>query len=325
MKRSLLFIVSWVLLVDLSGQSFDSSVEQADQMLRSALDSLHLPGISVSIYANGRIWSKGFGYSDLESKAPVIAGFSRFRIGSISKTLTAAALAKLYEEGNLDPEAELDSYYPDFPEKDYPITIKQIAGHLAGIRHYQGNEFLNTKRYKNVFHGIEIFKDSPLLFEPGEKYSYSSYGYNLLSAVIENITGRPYLEFMRDSIFQPLDMISTCADYPEAIIPGRVRFYEKKGGEFSNSPFVDNSYKWAGGGFLSTSMDILRFARVHLDHAFTSKATWEYFTTSQKTNDGQLTGYGMGWRTTDDMFGRQWIGHSGGSVGGTSMLCIYPE
>lgn len=306
-------------------QVFDEAIDLAKEKIKSVLDSNQIPGLAITVYADGLIWSEGFGYSDLETKSPVIPEISRFRIGSISKTLTSAALAKLYEAGLVDPEADLKRYYNDFPDKGHPLKIKEIAGHLAGIRHYQGDEFLNTKRYKNVIHGLEIFKDSPLLFAPGEKYSYSSYGYNLLSVVVEKVSGKPFLNYMQQEVFSPLEMLHTGPDFPETIISGRVRFYQKSQNHFENCPYVDNSYKWAGGGFLSTSTDLLKFARACMDHVIMSEKTFDLFTTSQKTNGGEETGYGMGWRTAIDKEGRHFVGHSGGSVGGTSMLQIYPD
>jgi CubicO group peptidase (beta-lactamase class C family) len=307
------------------GGSFESAINKSRQEVKVTMDSFQLPGVAVTVYSAGKIWSEGFGYSDLESQMPVIPAISMFRIGSISKTLTAAALARLYEQDKLDLEADLRFYCPEFPDKGHPIAIKQLAGHLAGIRHYWGNEFLNTTRYQTVQAGLEIFKNDPLLFAPGEQYSYSSYGWNLLSLVIEKISNRSYLEFMQDSIFTFLEMNHSEPDYAEVITPGRVRFYQVANGKLINCPFVDNSYKWAGGGFLSTSEDLLKFARAHLDHRIVKEATFRFFTTSLNTNDGKETGYGLGWRTAIDKQQRRWVGHSGGSVGGTSMLMIYPE
>ena len=314
-------------IIDSSGQerSFESAIIESRREIKLAIDSFQLPGVAVSVYSQGRIWSEGFGYSDLESLLPVIPEISLFRIGSISKTLTAAGLAHLYEQDFLELDADLQLYCPEFPIKENPITIRQLAGHLAGIRHYLGNEFLNTTRYNSVEAGLVIFKNDPLLFAPGERYSYSSYGWNLLSLAIENISNLSYLEYMQDSVFSVLDMKHTQPDFAERLTPGRVRFYQLSNGELINSPFVDNSYKWAGGGFLSTSEDLLRFAIAHLNHTFVRAETLRTFSTSLKTNDGQETGYGLGWRTAMDKQGRSWIGHSGGSVGGTSMMMLYPE
>ena len=258
--------------------------------------------------------------ADLENRVAVTPN-SRFRIGSISKSLTAAALGRLVEQGKLDLDAPVQKYVPEFPKKKFPITTRQLAGHIAGIRHYRGLEFRLAKRNSSVTEGLQIFKDDALLFEPGTKYRYSSYGFNLVSAVVESVAKEPFLVHMRKRVFQPLGMKDTCADFTDRIIPNRVRFYSKSIlRRTQNAPYVDNSYKWAGGGFLSTPSDLCRFASAHLGTKFLKSKTIKMLWTSQKTNDGKRTGYGIGWSVS-----RSRVGHGGGSVGGRSQLVVYPK
>ena len=132
---------------------------------------------------------------------PVSPDKSLFRVGSVSKTFTAAALGKLVEAGKLALDRPIQAYVPEFPEKEYPITLRLLAGHLACIRHYRGSEFLSNEYYATVGEGLEIFKDDPLLFKPGTKYAYSSYGWNLISAAIENTSKEPFLDVMEKVVF----------------------------------------------------------------------------------------------------------------------------
>lgn len=284
------------------------------------------PGMSVAVGIDGEIvWSEGFGYADVENRTPVWEE-TKFRIGSVSKPITAAALGLLYEQGKLDLDAPVQRYVPSFPEKRWPITIRQVAGHLAGIRHYRGDEFLSTKRYATVSEGLEMFQDDSLLFQPGERFSYSSYGWNLLSAVVEGASGEDFLTYMEDNVFGPLDMVHTIADHTDSIIPQRTSFYERaEDGRVLNAPFVDNSYKWAGGGFLSTPEDLVRFGLAHLDGEFMARESVETLWASQRTNDGSETDYGIGWGSgmTGGMI--RYVQHGGGSVGGTTFLLILPE
>lgn len=141
------------------------------------------------------IWSKGFGYADIENQIPVDPSLTKFRIGSVSKTLTAAAMGDLMKKDRLDPDTIVQTYVPDFPKKEYEITVRQVAGHTAGIRHYRGIEFMSSKLFKTVDEGRAIFEDDPLLFEPGTQYSYSSYGWNLISAVIEGASEEDFLGY----------------------------------------------------------------------------------------------------------------------------------
>ena len=285
-----------------------------------------IPGMAVAVGVNGEIvWSEGFGYADLENRVPVWPT-TRFRIGSVSKPLTAAALAQLVERGKLDLDAPVQKYVPSFPDKGHVITPRLVAGHLAGIRHYKGDEFLLAKRYNTVTESLAIFKDDPLLHPPGAKFAYSSYGWNLLSAVVEGASGQEFLRYMQENVFNRLGLRDTVADWNEKIILHRTRFYTRtKEWYLLNAPYVDNSYKWAGGGFLSTVEDLVRFGAAHLRPGFLKQQTLDLLWTSQKTADGKETGYGIGWSVGRDAQGRRVVRHSGGSVGGTTMLIIYPE
>jgi CubicO group peptidase (beta-lactamase class C family) len=287
---------------------------------------LGAPGAAICVRKDGRVvWSEGFGYADLEQQVPVTTQ-TRFRVGSVSKPLTAAALGLLSEAGKLDWDAPVQRYVPTFPVKRYPITVRQVAGHLAGIRHYKEGEFESKKHYDTVLEGLEIFEDDSLLFEPGTRFEYSSYGWNLLSAVIEGASGQSFLDFMRQRVFVPAGMPHTGADFVDSIVPERTRFYTRTDslGPIVNAPFVDNSYKWAGGGFLSTAEDLAQFGEEMMDGHLLRPATVTLLWTSQHTMDGKPTEYGIGWDVEQDLAGHRRISHSGGSVGGTARLIIYP-
>ena len=284
-----------------------------------------VPGVSVAVSAHGKlVWSEGFGHSDLETRVPVWP-HTKFRVGSISKPLTAAAVALLVERGELDLDAPVRRYVEYWPRKSRPITPRQLAGHLAGIRHYVRDEFLIQRGYDSVRAGIEIFRSDPLLDPPGHRFRYSSYGFNLLSAVVEGASGESFLPYMQREVFEPLGMRHTVADHTSRIIENRTRYYVRGDGKVFNAPFANNSYKWAGGGFLSTPEDLILFARAHLTQGFLKPETIQLLWTSQSTSDGNSTGYGIGWRVSTDAQGRRRVGHGGGSVGGTCQLIMYPE
>jgi CubicO group peptidase (beta-lactamase class C family) len=287
------------------------------------------PGLNIAVLVQGRIvWAEGFGFADLEQRVPVWP-HTRMRIGSVSKSLTSAALGLLYEQHRLDLDAPVQKYVPAFPQKQHPITTRQLAGHLAGIRHYENreeSEMFNTRHFDTVGAALALFANDPLLFKPGEQYHYSSHGWNLLSAVVEGASGQSYLGYMQEHVFDPLGMRHTSADLNAQIIPNRARFYVRdKDRRWKNAPYVDNSYKWAGGGFLSTPEDLVRFGWAMLDGQILKPETFRLLTTSQRTNDGKETGYGMGWAVATGEHGRRQIGHGGGSVGGASRLMMFPD
>ena len=282
-----------------------------------------IPGLQVAVAVGGKlVWSEAFGYADVAREVPVTAE-TQFRIGSVSKPLTAAAVALLYEQGKLDLDAPVQRYVPSFPDKGYPITTRQLAGHLAGIRHYRGDEFLLNRHFDTVLEGLAIFQGDSLLFPPGTKFSYSSYGWNLISAVVEGAAGQDFLTYVSRNVLRPLGLTHTAPDRVDSLIPNRTRFYERGADSgFVPAPPVDNSYKWAGGGFLSTAEDLVRFGSALLEPGFLKAATLELLFTSQKTTAGEPTGYGVGWFVATDGRGHRWVSHGGSSVGGTTAFGV---
>lgn len=307
--------------------SMATRIERARAFITDSMARVGIPGVSVTVVRDGRVlWSEGFGWADVEQRVAVTP-LTRFRIGSVSKPLTAAAVGLLVEAGTLDLDAPVQRYVPAFPVKRYPVTTRLAAGHLAGIRHYRGDEFLSMRRYPDVASGLTIFADDALLFEPGTRFQYSSYAWNLVSAVIEGASGEDFLGFMRTRVFLPLGLRHTTADHVDSIVPFRARWYtvDSATRRTVNAPYVDNSYKWAGGGFLSTTEDLARFGRAMLDGTLLRPATFELLTRSQRTADGRETGYGIGWSSGTDAQGRRRLWHSGGSTGGTAYLLLYPD
>lgn len=304
----------------------DTKATKASALIKGFMAETQSPGVAITIGQNGKVlWSEGFGYADIEQRVPVWPAITRFRVGSVAKPMTTVALAKLYEQGRLDLDAPIQKYVPSFPEKEGTITTRLLAGHLAGIRHYKGDEFFILKHYPSVLESLTIFRDDPLLHPPGSKFSCSSYAWNLISAVIEAASGREFLGYMDENVFGPTGMTRTTADQVNDIISNRTRYYHLVDGVLRNAPPVDNSYKWAGGGFLSTSEDLVRFGFAHIQPGLLKPETVEMLWTSQKTTSGEETGYGIGWRSGTDDSGRRWAGHGGGSVGGRTFLRIYPE
>ncbi|MHC4993556.1 MAG: serine hydrolase domain-containing protein [Planctomycetota bacterium] len=301
---------------------------QVSEIVQQWMEERSVVGAAVSVsYYGHKVYSRGFGLADLEQNVPVDPARTKFRIGSVSKPLTAFALARLIERGRIDLDASIQTYVPSFPVKpEGAITSRQLAGHLAGIRHYRGDEFLSLAHYPNVLDGLAIFQNDGLLHPPDYMYSYSSYGYNLLSAAIEAAAGEPFLDHMQRVVFDAIGMDDTTADHVTPIVRHRSRYYVRDGETIVNAPPVDNSYKWAGGGFLSTSEDLLKFGAAHLTderlHPETVQLLWESQTQGV---DNQPTHYGLGWRSGRDSAGRRTVGHTGGSVGGSTVLLIYPE
>ncbi|HUF25829.1 MAG TPA: serine hydrolase domain-containing protein [Gemmatimonadaceae bacterium] len=303
-----------------------AAIDSARRIAERLVAERNIPGLSVAVAVNGEVvWREGFGWADVENRVPVTPN-TRFRIASISKPVTAVAVGLLVEQGRLDVDAPVQRYVPGFPQKPWPVTTRHLAGHLAGIRHYNGDEFRSAVSYPTVTSALTVFNDDSLLHQPGTRYAYSSYGWNLISAVVEGAAQEGFLRYMREKVFAPLGMNATIAEHPDSIIPHRARFYERgRDGVLLNAPYVDNSVKWAGGGFLSTAEDLVRFGSAHMQPGFLSAETLRLLHTSQRTSAGRETGYGIGWSVGRDSLGRRTIGHSGGAMGGSTYLLVLPE
>ncbi len=288
------------------------------------------PGMSIAVAVNGKVvWAEGVGLADLEQCVPVTPK-TKFRIGSTSKPLTSAGTALLYEQKRLDLDAPIQRYVPDFPDKGATITTRELMGHLGGIRHYNADEGSKPDRgvYHSVAESLNRFKDDPLVAPPGTKFSYSTYGYVLVSAAMEKASGEDFLSFMHDKVFVPLGMQDTLADESAKIIPYRARWYNVMAdGSYRNSDYEDLSYKWAGGGFLSTAEDLARFGSAMLKAGFLKEGTLAMIFSPQKTNSSKSTHYGLGWfiHAADSHGTPRQFEHSGGVAGSSSWLVLYPD
>jgi serine beta-lactamase-like protein LACTB, mitochondrial len=306
--------------------SLDDAINDTRTQIREKI-APKVPGLSIAVGRDGKIlWSESFGYADLEAKQPVTTK-TLFRIGSISKPITAAGLMLLVERGRLDLDADIHQYVHDFPDKGQCITTRQLAGHLAGIsRGSQGKELFLNKHFAAVRDGIKLFENDPLIFKPGEKFAYSSHGYSLISWIMESAAKKDFLTYMQTAVFTPLELTNTMPDYADRDISQRTHFYStNSSGGFKLCPPIDNSYKWAAGGFLSTPEDLARFGSMHLHPGFLKAETLDTIFTPQKTSDGKPTGYGIGWYIYKDKLGHRIYTHTGGSIGGTSILLLFPD
>jgi len=294
------------------------------------MTSKKIPGLSVAVVSDNQVrWQKGYGMADLENSVPAKAA-TVYRTASVAKPITAVAVMQLVERGKLDLDAPIQKYVATFPTKPWPITTRELLGHLSGIRNYKGNENDSTRFYSSLTEALSIFKDDPLDFEPLTKFSYTTYGYTLLGAVIEGASGMSYLDYMRENVFKPAKMSHTKADNVYDIIPNRARGYGPKvygrfDGNLRNAALADTSYKIPAGGLVSTVEDLANFAIAVQDGTLVKKETFQQMSKSQSTRDGKQSPYGLGWFIDGigDRKGVVW--HGGVQQGATSVLFLLPE
>jgi CubicO group peptidase (beta-lactamase class C family) len=317
MKKLFVFIAIALLPVQLQSTAATAQVAPSSQaqasdkyrdklrafedFVRQQMEKNKVPGLTVGFIKDDYIWVKGFGFADLENKIPAKAE-SAYRFASVQKSMTAAAILQLAEQGKINLDAEVQTYVPYFPKKKYPITVRQLLYHLGGIPHYVNRDLeQHIKEHKTTREAIAIFENFDLIAEPGTKFSYSSYGYNLLGAVIEGASKQSYADYMREHIWQPLGMNDTRMDDPLDIIPNRVRGYQIVNGELKNSEFIDVSSRFAAGGTRGTITDLLKFMKGLNDGKVLSPKSVNLMYAPMRTRDGNLSGfpktagYAMGW------------------------------
>jgi CubicO group peptidase (beta-lactamase class C family) len=314
--------------------------------IRSTLDehrqTLTAPSISLAVAVNGElVWAEARGYADLESQQAATLD-TTYLIGSVSKPITATLVAKLWEDGVLDLDTDIREYVPSYPEKAYPITLRQLLSHQAGIRHYNRaitplhSEMAMNEQFDSTEQSLSIFKDDPLLFEPDTSFNYSTYGYTLVSAAAESATGRSFHELLNEHVFGPLAMNSSTLD--DGSSPARVSDYLVLMSDDAvlPAPETNNSYKWAGGGIVSTPSELARFGVAMLRSELLDQETSDIMFTARNTADGELNPqhYGLGWRMGGIRYAEDedsepgilpLISHGGSSMGSASILLLLPE
>ena len=307
-----------------------AKTDQIESAVSRFMASTHVPGVSVAVVENAEFeWAAGFGFADLESNVPA-SEHTLYRLGSISKPLTAVGALQLWERSQLDLDAPVQKYCPAFPEKQQPITTREVMGHIGGIRHYKNGpedlEVGNTKHFDDPIQaGLDFFKNDPLVGAPGTHFHYSTQGYTLVGCVMEGASREKYVEFMRQNVFAAVGMEHTQFDDRLAVIPYRTRFYRKTdGGTVQNADFLDSSYKIPGGGWLSSAEDMAKFEVAILNDKLIKHSTRDLMWTPLKPSDGSKDTYGLGWAVRDEN-GILLVGHSGGQQGTSTDFTIAPE
>lgn len=306
-------------------------VREIEELITAKISKDRIPGLSIAIAREGSIvFSNGYGMADFENFVPA-KPTTAYRSASIGKPITATAVMQMAEQGKLDLEAPVWNYCKAFPSKKWPLTSRHLLAHLGGIRHYGGPnaeaELFSTKRYETVAESLEVFKNEELLFEPGSRYQYSTYGYNLLGCVIAGASGVSFMEYMTQNIFKPAGMLNTRDDNPRAIVPNRAAGYEMNAeGELRNSQHVDMSNRLPAGGYLTTAEDLARFSVALMEHKLVSKQTLEKMLTPQKTKSGETIDYGLGWGLfpDEDWYGEKEAFHGGQSPQVSNVLYLLP-
>jgi len=327
-----LFLTVFLCLPALSAPQKGRALEKR-QALETAVAGFmsrnSIPGLAAALVLDGKpYWSQGFGMADLENHSPATSS-TLFRLGSVSKPISATAVLELWERGELDLDAPVQKYCPAFPQKEWPITTRELLGHLGGIRHYNpdGKGDIpedSARHFASTKQSLELFASDPLVAKPGTKFHYSTYGYTLAGCVLEGAASEKFIDFLGKSVFESAGMHETRDDDFFAVVPHRSRWYHKdNGGVVQNAGPLDSSYKIPGGGIISSADDMANFEAAILRGKLLKPATRDLMWTSLKAADGKETGYGLGWGIMDK-FGLHLLAHTGGQQGTSTAIAVVP-
>lgn len=310
--------------------------DKVDAAIQAEIDRQQLVGLAAVIIDGGEIaWAKGYGYADREKKVDVDPAATQFRWASISKPITAIAALQLAEQGRLDLDADVRSYVPEFPDKGAKITARNLLSHQGGIVHYSNGKVVRTEKqydtphpFADVVVALDTFKDSPLVNAPGERFSYTTHGYILLSAVVERAGKERYADQVQARIARPLGMADFRPDYQWEEIPGRAVGYGRKDGVIERRPDSEDddvSWKLGGGGFTSPATDLARFGIGLLRHKLVSEETERLmWTVNKPANPEGAKPYGLGFFVIDGPDGTKRVGHDGSQSKARTCLMLDP-
>lgn len=313
---SLLGAIALVLVANLSAQEIGSKVEE---YMNARVKASHFSG-SVLIAQHGHVLvSKGYGMADVElgvRNSPV----TKFRLGSVTKQFTAMAILELQERAEISVQDPVCKYLPDCPKAWQPIKILHLLTHTSGIPNFTSfPDYKNTMAMPTTTPELLLrFKGKPLDFPPGEKFSYSNSGYEVLGAIIEKVSGQRYQEFLRKNIFDPLEMADTGYDSNGRIIVNRAKGYTFGDEGLLNCAYLDMSIPFSAGGLYSTVLDLYKWDRALYTEKLVRKKSLEEMFTPFKDD------YGYGWVINKE-FNRRQIDHGGGINGFSTCIRRYPD
>jgi serine beta-lactamase-like protein LACTB, mitochondrial len=304
-------------------------ITPADALLQTVLERDGGPGVMAAVMRDGElIWSGAAGYADTESQVR-LTPHTRMRIGSVSKTFTAALALRLSEQGAFNLDGDIRDRVPELRTPEHGvITPALIASHLSGIRQYDFSNYLEANNVMFLQRGpseaLPRYAGDPFLSQPGEALHYTSLGYNILGIAAERAAGTSYGDALQREVAQPLNLSDTMIDHPLEIIPNRTRFYTRfPDGAVRNTIWRDSSDYYPSGGVLSTAEDLVTFASAVFGGEWLSDASMHRLTTEATTTAGAGVGYTFGWQIVRDTEGEVLFYEHGGETNGAYATVRY--
>jgi len=302
-------------------------VGRIDSLALASIEGGSVAALSIGVKRGGDLLlTKGYGLADIENSVSATAE-TVYRIGSITKQFTAAAVMQLVEAGKIDIDASMTEYLPDYPAAGQDVTIRHLLTHTSGIKSYTGLASWAPKKTLDLSDEelVDLFKDEPVDFAPGERFLYNNSGFYLLGMIIEAVSGESYRDYLDAHVFGPLGMSRSLYCDERPIVPGRAEGYEQDGGELINAEYLSMNQPGAAGALCSTVPDLLLWTSALRSGRVVSGASYGQMTISVTLNSGDdTTGYGFG-LGVGDLGGNSSVAHGGGINGFSTMMAHYME
>jgi CubicO group peptidase (beta-lactamase class C family) len=310
-----------LLLASATPAANPDSSSKVDEYIRSQVNLGRFSGAILVARSNKVLLAKGYGLANIELNVLNDSG-SKFRLGSLTQQFTAMAILELQEEGRLNIQDPVCKYLSDCPNDWQAIKIVHLLTHTSGI-----SNFTELPAYESasvlpatVLELLARFRNKPLESKPGEKLTYSNSGYQVLGAVIENVSGRSYAKYLLEQIFVPLEMRDTGYDSSADILPHRASGYRQNGDKKAllNATYLDMSISFSAGGLYSTVEDLYRWDRALYTEKLISKKSLNLMFTPYRD------GYGFGWKILKE-FQRKVLMYEGRINGFSAVIRRYPD
>jgi CubicO group peptidase (beta-lactamase class C family) len=298
--------------------------DQVDDLVKGEMAKHQIPGLALEVVQHGKeVKTAAYGFANLEWNVPATPE-TIFEIGSVTKQFTAACILLLVEEGKLSLDDKIIKYLKNTPASWSDITVRQLLAHTSGIKNYTGLDGFELSKHLTQEQFIAKIGEVPLVFPPGEKFSYCNTGYNLLGFIIENVSGEKYLDFLSEKILRPLSMSSTTNREPSRILKLRAAGYEQSKTNGLVNRDVDYTDLFSAGEIVSTLGDLMKWDAALDSEKILKNSSKEQMWASSPLNDGKLTGYGFGW-FLNPLNGHKNIGHSGSTSGFSASNQRFPD
>jgi len=302
-------------------------VARIDSLAEATLRDGPVAGLTIGVKRGADLLLvKGYGDADIENSVPMTAE-TVYRIGSLTKQFTAAAVMQLVEAGLIDLDDPLTQYLPNYPTQGHEVSIRHLLTHTSGIKSYTslGDVFWLKAGLLDLTHTemLELFQDEPFDFAPGEAYRYNNSGYYLLGMIIEEVSGDTYDDYLDAHLFGPLGLSRSYYCHEAQIIRGRAEGYEQGAGWLLNDGSISMNTPGAAGALCSTVPDLLSWTAALRSGRVVSSASYQAMTTSGLLNDGSATGYGLALGLAP-LGEHARVAHTGGINGFSTVMAHYP-